>query len=454
MIPRVRLSQIRRENASAFDPGEGGRPLRVIFDRATLVAPDVDMLLELCTANGVEAYSTSPYDPVETLTVGEPRPDDQALVTSATTVGGVWPVSQLRRRADALAAENGTSAEEVFASLLVAGASDSWDADALVTASPHLLNGASPRYGNALSLEEAFALVGLWLRANNHFTVGRIPGERLFFGHPVRLGWWQTYLVTTREHLPSMWTWFSGCVAADASSGDLTSLGESVFRRTDRTLRVRDRLHVECLRVPTDRTNDEALFHFDVLLFTLSGAFDGAARVAHRAYELGKGEYRAGWTSRDWRKRLAAEAPELAGLVEHESDSWRLLRLVALLRNTIHGAPIRPIGTSGHNRRSLVSIPGDEQGEILELVDALGGGEAWGVRAAGRETYVEPDRFTERLMPLALELLDRILGHTDVRRLPGVGADADLLRTPPEEYPFSSEIRRRLRLLAGISDAD
>lgn len=446
----MRLSQLRRDNASAFDPGDAGRPLRVIFDRATLAGPDVDLLLELCADNGVEAYSTFTDDPVEAMTIGEPRTDDQALITTGTTVGSVWFVSQIKRRAFAVAAETGANADEIFASLLVAGAADSWEADALVTASPHLLGGDTPRSGNALSLQEAFALVGLWLRANDRFTVGRIPDERLFFGHPVRLGWWRMYLVMTREHLPGMWTWFSGCVAADDSTGDLTALGESVFRRADRTLRVRDRLHVECLRVPTDRTNDEALFHFDVLLFTLNGAFDGAARVAHRAYGVGRGEYRAGWTNRDWRKRMADEAPELAALVERESDGWRLLRLVGLLRNTIHGAPIRPIGTSGHNRRSLVSIPGDEQEEILKLVGALGGSEAWGVRAAGRETYIEPDRFTERLLPLALELLDRLLGCTDVRRLPGVRAKADLLTSAPEEYPFSSEIRRRLRLLTGI----
>jgi hypothetical protein len=144
------------------------------------------------------------------------------------------------------------------------------------------------------------------------------------------------------------------------------------------------------------------------------------------------------------------EEPRLAEIAEQETDNWRLMRLAGLLRNTIHGAPIRAVGTSGHNRRSLVSIPGAEQKEILELVAVLGGGEAWGVRAAGRETYVEPERFTERLMPAALALLDQILAHTDIRRLPGVGPDANLLTTAPDEYPFSSEIRRRLRLLAGI----
>jgi hypothetical protein len=453
VIPRVKLSQTSRERVSAFDPGEAGRPLRVIFDRSSLAGADVELLLELCADNGIEAYSTSPDDPVETLTVHEPGQDDQALVTTATTMRGVWPVSQLRRRAEAVAAGSGADVDEAFTVLLLAGASASWDVDALITASPHLLDGSTPRYGNALDLSEAFALIGLWLRANDKYTVGRIESEQPFFGHPVQLGWWMSYLVMTREHLPSMWKWFSACVSADDTNGDMTALGESVFRRTDRTLRVRDRLHVQCLRKPTDRTNDEALFQFDVLLFTLSGAFDGAARIAHRAYALGEGEYRAGWTNRDWRKRLGREAVDLAALYEYESANWRLLRLIALLRNTIHGAPIRTIGTSGSNQRSLVAVPGEERTEIAEQVETLGGATAWGVRPSGADIYIEPDLFAERLMPTAIGLLDETLARTDVRRLPGVGQDADLSTSPPNEFPFSEEIRRRLRLLTGIAAA-
>jgi hypothetical protein len=425
----------------------------VIFDRSTLNGEDVALLLELCVDNGVEAYSTSPDDPVETLTIGDPGSDDQAVVSTSTTFGGVWPVSQLRRRAEMTAVESGADVDEVFPAILLAGASVSWRADALITASPHLLAGPTPRYGNALGAAEAFALLGLWLRTNDKFTVGRIATETRFFGHPVNLGWWRSYLVMTREQLPSMWRWFSACVTADDSSGDMTALGESVFRRVDRVLRVRDQLHVQCLRKPTDRTNDEALFQFDVLLFTLNGAFDGAARVAHRAYGLGDGEYRAGWTSGPWHKRLESEAADLARLHEYESENWRLLRLIALLRNTIHGAPMRSIGTSGSNRRSLVAVPGEERTTIAEQLDALGGAAAWGARLSGNEMYVEPDLFTERLMPAAVALLDETLAQTDVRRLPGVGCDAQLTTEPPEKYPFSAEIRRRLRLMTGIVPA-
>ena len=82
------------------------------------------------------------------------------------------------------------------------------------------------------------------------------------------------------------------------------------------------------------------------------------------------------------------------------------------------------IGTSGSQRRSLVGIPAEERREVAELADALGGGDPWGLTVTMASAYLEPDRFTERLMAPAIALLDTILSLTDVRRLPGVGAGA------------------------------
>lgn len=111
---------------------------------------------------------------------------------------------------------------------------------------------------------------------------------------------------------------------------------------------------------------------------------------------------------------------------------------------------MRSIGTSGLNRRNLVAVPGEERAAIAEQLEALGGASYWGARLSGGETWIEPDLFAERLMPAAIALLDETLAQTDVRRLPGIGPDADLTTEPPEKFPFSAEIRRRLRLMTGI----
>jgi hypothetical protein len=451
MIPRVRLSLLGGDRRSAFERGEKGRPLRVVFDRATLSAPDVELLVELCRDEEIEGLSTSPDDGLQHLAIGKVGRDDLApLPTEHGFEGFVWPVSQIKGHATAIAEKSGEPEDEVFASLMLSAAAAERRADALVTESPTLLQGATPREGNAVTLDEAFALVGLYLRSRDRFTVGRIADESEFLGFPVVPGFWMTYWVMSREHVPSGWRWFSACVGSK-SDGDMIPLGESVLRRVDRAFRIRDRLQIECHRELTDRANDEALFLLDVLLFTLYGAFDGAARVAHRAYDLPLPltERDAGWLRKRWRRQLRKVKPELVELVRPGTDSGRLLLMMSLLRNTIHGAPIRAIGTSGYDRRNLVEIPESERHEVAELAEALGGISTWGMRMTERYVYVEPDLFCERLMPPTLELLDQILAATDVERLPDVDPSS-LSEGPPDKFPFSAEIRRRLRLLGGV----
>jgi hypothetical protein len=451
MIPRVRLDRVHREQRSAFDCGARGRPLRVLVDRTTVSGADAELLLELCRDEEVDGLSTSGDDGLPQLVIGEVGSDDVApLPTEGAFEGFVWPVSQIRRRAAAVSEETGEREADVFASLMLSSAAHARRVDALVTSAPTLLRGTTPREGNAVTLGEALALLGLYLRSRDRFTLGRIEEEQQFFGHPVTLSWWMTYLVLTREHLPSMWRWFSACVDSKGDE-DMSALGHSVFRRVDRSLRVRDRLHIECQREPTDRTNDEALFQLDVLLFTLYGAFDGAARVAHHVYALPRSARNAGWVRRNWLRLLGDGEPALAALVQADTAGYRLLRLMSVLRNTIHGAPLHPIGSSGYDRRNLVEIPASDREEVAELADHLGGRAAWGLRVTKPYVYVEPDVFCERLMPPALELLDRILATTAVDRLPGVEART-LLTGPPDEFPFTTEIRRRLRLLGGVGN--
>lgn len=88
---------------------------------------------------------------------------------------------------------------------------------------------------------------------------------------------------------------------------------------------------------------------------------------------------------------------------------------------------------------------------IAVLTEALGGAAQWGLQVRDRYVYVEPDVFCERLAPRATSVLDRLLQTTDVEQLPGVVA-SDLMTGPPEEFPFTPEIRRRLRLLGGLAD--
>jgi hypothetical protein len=236
MIPRVRLDPVHREQRSAFERG-AGRRLRVLVDRTTVSRADAELLLELCRDAEIDGLSTSADDGLPQLVIGAVGSDDVApLPTERGFEGFVWPVSQIRRRAVVVSEETGEPESDVCASLMLSSAAHARRVDALVTTSPTLLRGATPREGNAVTLAEAFALMGLYLRSRDRFTLGRIDEEQQFSGHPVTLSWWMTYLVLTREHLPSMRRWFGACVNSKADE-DMSALGHSVFRRVDRSAR-------------------------------------------------------------------------------------------------------------------------------------------------------------------------------------------------------------------------
>jgi hypothetical protein len=109
------------------------------------------------------------------------------LPTEGGFEGFVWPVSQIRRRAAAVSEETGEREPDVFGSLMLSSAARARRVDALVTASPTLLRGTTPREGNAVTLAEAFALGGFYLRSRDRFTLGRIEEEQRFLGHRVTL---------------------------------------------------------------------------------------------------------------------------------------------------------------------------------------------------------------------------------------------------------------------------
>jgi hypothetical protein len=68
-----------------------------------------------------------------------------------------------------------------------------------------------------------------------------------------------------------------------------------------------------------------------------------------------------------------------------------------------------------------MSLPREEQAELIDAIDQLGGREAWGVHAVRQaEFYVDPGVLTEQLMPRVTNLLNEIKRLTPVEQLPHV----------------------------------
>jgi hypothetical protein len=116
-----------------------------------------------------------------------------------------------------------------------------------------------------MTIDEAVALLGLFLRVREDFTLDLGQGYRQ---RTDRSGF---YFVLMRDLTPSGWRWFSGCVAHSHHTGAdrLMLTAQSALERIERSLRARDRLH-EKLQLPASRDlSIEAMFYFDVALLML-----------------------------------------------------------------------------------------------------------------------------------------------------------------------------------------
>jgi len=79
--------------------------------------------------------------------------------------------------------------------------------------------------------------------------------------------------VGARELVPSAWRWFRACMQHSTGGGDerLLYLGQSVLQRVERSLEIRDEVHVGLNKPQNNDTGDEALSSMDVVLLLLMG---------------------------------------------------------------------------------------------------------------------------------------------------------------------------------------
>jgi hypothetical protein len=249
VIPHVQLPRYPPfgQERSAFARGPKERELRVVIDRVT--APPGDAL-ELLLGFGhhplVDLLSTRdeglPY-----LDIGpiDQQEDVAPAVISrpdgSRTGMGVWPAGQWQAFAERYLRERPGLGDhdEILRVLLLGAASEDHGADALVTASPVLIDpairGSVARDSNAMPVEAALALVGLYLRTRDDFTVRQVPGGRQALGR--RLFYW----VLARELLPNAWRATSAGGQHNQATGDdtVSQLFHSAIKRLDRALRFR-----------------------------------------------------------------------------------------------------------------------------------------------------------------------------------------------------------------------
>jgi hypothetical protein len=338
---------------------------------------------------------------------------------------GLSPAQQKKRReADALAAQVAVQALQT---------------DLYVTERPYLCSKAWLTRGvTACGVEDSLAVLGLYLRSQGEFVVA----DRCRFNRG--LYFW----VGTRELLPDAWRWFGACVQNSTGAGndDLLLLGGSLLQRVQRALEARDAIHLALNRPQNNDTQQEALSNLDVALMFLMGAVDVAARVAHRALGITSAEYRAAWQDtkpRGWLASVRPIAPNLAQIVDPGVHGERVLTILRLLRNAVHGAALQGIAfvNGSAPMQSLVALPAGGQPELISAFQATGGEASWGASSPMPDRWhLDPGVFCDRLFEEVIALLNDLMRETPVERLPHVNLSVADTQPPSGGDPSRSNL--------------
>lgn len=463
-IPRIKTrEQHRQDRRHPFDRHPDDRPLKILVDQRFQAEP-VDTFGPYSTATSepavpgdllrgflkhpaLEVIRVADVLEPGTLTMGkanEPNDTFSFWVQNREgqkTYSGIW---SYRNWVDE-SQRYGAKAGDALADFLLARAAVEIDADILITERSRLFNhkSAQIREANAVTPAGALALIGLYLRCHDDFTM-------------IESVWhqpkWLFYWIGARDLLPEGWRWMSACVDHDSGSDDntATQLAGSLHHRIARALTVRDELHRLHFLPHTTSNQLDLLAQLDWFLVSLVGAFDVTARVAHLACKFDPGKRRKAAWQRDWREKIATVAPKLAAELDPGTESRDALDLCTPLRNSVHGEALEGVP---HRREqgeeTLVHIPPDDLSELLAIVRRRGGEDQWGIRQTSFDTYLNAGAFVDALLPFACQALNRIMSLTPVEQLAGFAAGIPL-SGPPDDIEFGEATRSRVRLLLGV----
>ena len=448
------------QDKSPFAAGEHGRPLRIIIDAESAAAgPASELLWAFARRALAEIYSTEPG--VERRV--ELGPIDEAhdllpvryVLPTGTREVALGAAASWLRHARVTARELARDEQEVWRVLVLAQAVQRHQLDALVSGSPVLTSGMWNSHARSAGVSDArgaCALLGLYLRAHNDFTVHQegnsgtsLRPEHFYRGAAVAA-------------LPGYADWMHAALTAwrDSQTPELFGLLRGVETRLGRALIARDYFSVRIRHWRPDETWDEAVYFFESALLSLNGALDAAARFCHLVYGVAGVRNGAGFGRKRWRKELLACAPELLGLLEPGGNLRAVTELIALLRNFIHGeAPSHELhgyeggpGTTDYGAGAL-ALDADIGGRLLAASTAVGGAERWGLKQShDGVVLVQPAQYLPMVLQETLSALRDLMAAVDLDRLITGRAEAFEPSCWLRGHNFASE----LLLLAGLSD--
>ena len=307
----------------------------------------------------------------------------------------------------------GAAADQRERDALAADAATAVGADLFVTERPYLF-GAKRMHVPGVTLcriPEALAMIGLYLRSQGEFVLWR-PAD----GTPgITANEWLYYQIGAIALLSQLWHWSTAQAAPAPQDPDaLSGLHSALLLRIVRALRTRDSFH-RAFSLPQQRDAVRTvLVELDTLLVMLMGAVDASARFIHLLLGLQAQQREAGWQKPGWRSQLTGQNQPLADLFASGTPLADLLTILSRLRNTVHGQAIQAtLRQKGSVQDAPITLPTENESQILACMENLGGQAAWGAQpAAGAAVAVDPGQFVERLFPAVLGLLNAVMAAT------------------------------------------
>jgi hypothetical protein len=294
---------------------------------------------------------------------------------------------------------------------------------------------------NVVSSEDAIAIIGAHLRNRHCYLVrGTNEGsfkhfldESLFF--PIlNATVFDVDVVGVRmqseKHLKAM-----------------TEAWQSIRHRNEQLLKSRDLMIFQLLQIHNNRTTDNAMYYFDMFLLVMGGALDLVARSVDIALRIDSSWEAIGWHQCRWFAALRKSDRALSDKFEEPSRLRSVLRLHALLRNTIHGIHLQSIHLSDNGRphEGLMVIDPSQKKEASYLLEALGGAQRWGVvDSRSEELWIRPGEFIESLLAEYANFLKQVFVH--LRQSESINWS----QMPDPKFPFDADTRNRVKYLAGL----
>ncbi len=445
MIPQVHIrphaSRTSKCEVSAFARGPRERPLRIFIDIDSY-SPIEPLLQELL------GFSENRNVEITPIRLAQIKMDEDGHATVDLSKGQRSHVHFVRHVGHNISAIQSWYQNEALATgslakrMALMMCAERNDCDALVTECDEVYRVTEQAHeaSNAMSLQGAFAVLGLQLRLREDFVMFQAERSR------VQTNGSDFYLALSAALVTESTRWSDACPEPEnAFEGSSAGLARAVVQRFARAMRARDRVHGHLFRVASEASIDNAQFYFEGFLVALAGAFDAAARVAQRVYQL-SGPPRPSWRAGRWRDRLIAADPAFADVLADGSQVRATVDALFILRNLIHEEPMGLVGIVGvadHFTACRAAVPTSEKRTFSRAIQVLGGPDAWGIDRMDNGVWtLDVGRYVEVLVPLAVEALNTLMKLVKVERLGGSG------RPQPVVLPVHDAAR--LRLLGGL----